>query len=157
MKKLLSLLAVMLIMSLTLTACQLFDKGDETPDSTDTPAENTPENDEKPEEKPQCIHTSVIDDAVAATCTEDGLTACVHCSTCNEILVAQNVIPAAHKYGEWVDVKIADCFFDGEQQRVCSVCENEDTQVVPHLEHIFVQNEETKLFACSFSEVIVAK
>ena len=42
-------------------------------------------------------HTPVIDAAVAATCTSDGFTEGSHCSYCGEIIVAQQVIPAAHK------------------------------------------------------------
>ena len=39
-------------------------------------------------------HTVVTDDAVAATCTETGLTEGSHCSKCGEVLVAQDVVPA---------------------------------------------------------------
>ena len=39
-------------------------------------------------------HTAVIDAAVAATCTETGLTEGSHCSVCGEVLVAQETVPA---------------------------------------------------------------
>lgn len=44
-------------------------------------------------------HSYVIDEAVAATCTEAGLTAGVHCENCGEVLVAQEAVPAlGHSY-----------------------------------------------------------
>ena len=39
-------------------------------------------------------HTAVTDAAVAPTCTTTGLTEGSHCSVCNEVLVAQEVVPA---------------------------------------------------------------
>ena len=45
------------------------------------------------------VHTPVADAAVAATCTETGLTAGSHCETCSEILVEQEVVPVTgHSY-----------------------------------------------------------
>ncbi len=44
-------------------------------------------------------HTEVVDAAVAPTCTATGLTEGKHCSVCNTVLVAQNVVPAnGHSY-----------------------------------------------------------
>ena len=42
-------------------------------------------------------HTPVVDAAVPATCTSDGLTEGSHCSNCGQIIKAQQVVPAAHK------------------------------------------------------------
>ena len=45
-------------------------------------------------------HTEVIDQAKAATCTEKGLTEGKHCSVCEEVIVAQQDVPALnHDYG----------------------------------------------------------
>ena len=44
-------------------------------------------------------HNEVADPEIAATCTEDGLTAGSHCAACGEVLEAQEVIPATgHHY-----------------------------------------------------------
>ena len=45
---------------------------------------------------PALGHTEVVDEAVDATCTKDGLTEGRHCSVCGEVIVAQEVIPAEH-------------------------------------------------------------
>ena len=47
-------------------------------------------------------HTEAIVEGKAATCTEDGLTEGKICSVCETVLVAQEVIPAAHTWDEGV-------------------------------------------------------
>ena len=75
-------------------------------------------------------HTEVVDEAVAATCTETGLTEGKHCSVCNEVLVAQEVVEAAgHTAGEAVteNVQGGGCGEAGSYESVvyCTVCEAE--------------------------------
>ena len=53
---------------------------------------------------PAIGHTPVTDAAVAPTCTETGLTEGSHCSVCNEVLVAQETVPAlGHDWNDPTD------------------------------------------------------
>ena len=74
-------------------------------------------------------HAVVTDAAVAATCTETGLTEGSHCSVCHTVLVAQEVIPAGHTAGEAVaeNYKAPTCTLAGSVDSVvyCSVCKEE--------------------------------
>ncbi len=94
-------------------------------------------------------HTEAINEAKSATCTEDGITMGVYCSVCSTVIVEQEVIPAAHSYGEWENIFTADCFNDGEKKRSCTVCYEEETQTIAKLKHNFVLDSETSLEACS--------
>ena len=97
-------------------------------------------------------HSEVIDNAVSATCTEDGLTAGVHCSVCDTVIIAQTVLPATHTWGDWETITASDCFFEGEETRACGACDEIDSRTVDTLSHSFVQNEETKLYACELCD-----
>jgi hypothetical protein len=70
-------------------------------------------------------HAIVLEKAVAATCTEPGLTEGQHCALC-DYAVAQEVIPAAgHKEVEIKENEVAaTCTTDGSYEKVikCEVC-----------------------------------
>ena len=59
-------------------------------------------------------HTEVIDESVAPGCTETGLTEGRHCSVCQEVLVAQEVISA-----------LGHCFETDNDRIVCAACGEE--------------------------------
>lgn len=65
--------------------------------------------------------TEVIDAAVAATCTEPGLTEGKHCSVCNVVIVAQTVVDAlGHSYTSVVTPPT--CTEDGYTTHTCLGC-----------------------------------
>ena len=68
-------------------------------------------------------HTEIIDAAVAPTCTATGLTEGKHCSVCNEVLIAQEVVDALG-HAEIIDVAVAPtCTGSGlTEGKHCDVC-----------------------------------
>ena len=65
-----------------------------------------------------------------ATCTTDGSTT-KRCS-CGES-ITETIEKLGHKYGEWEIVKKATTKEEGQKKRVCSVCKNEEIQVIEKL------------------------
>ena len=71
-------------------------------------------------------HTEVIDNAVAPTCTETGLTEGKHCSVCNTVLLAQAEVPMiAHTYDDKYDETCNECGFIREAE-----CAHTNTTVI---------------------------
>ena len=76
-------------------------------------------------------HTEVIDEAVAPTCTETGLTEGKHCSVCGVVLVAQEIVIANGHYFDSVVTK-PTCTEQGYTTHTCHCGDTYiDTYVVP--------------------------
>ena len=69
------------------------------------------------------VHQEVVDEAVAPTCTDTGLTEGKHCSVCGEVFVAQTTV-AALGHTEVIDEVVAPtCTESGlTEGKHCSVC-----------------------------------
>lgn len=85
-------------------------------------------------------HTPVEDAAVAATCTEDGLTAGSHCSECGTVITAQKIVNATgHKYTS--HTTDATCTAAGKTVYTCSVCRNSYSETIPAKGHADKNND----------------
>ena len=96
-------------------------------------------------------HTEVVDAAKAPTCTETGLTEGKHCSVCNEVLVAQEVVAALGHSGEVAEEGYdPTCTEPGLTDKMtCSVCgESFEAEEIPALGHDIV-NHEAKAPTCT--------
>ena len=115
-------------------------------------------------------HTEVVDAAVAANCTEDGLTEGKHCSACNVKLVEQQVVPAKG-HTEATDVSVAPtCTEAGlTEGKHCSVCNtvlvarqtipaNGHTEVIdPKIEPTDIETGLTEGKHCSVCNTVLVK
>ena len=89
-------------------------------------------------------HTEVIDKAVVATCTKTGLTEGKHCSVCNTVIKAQEVVPAKG-HTEVVDRAVpATCtetgLTEGKHCAVCGLIFTEQ-ETVPAKGHNYIAKE----------------
>ncbi|MBE7002642.1 MAG: hypothetical protein E7421_08175, partial [Ruminococcaceae bacterium] len=81
-------------------------------------------------------HTEIVEQAVAPTCTKTGLTEGKHCSVCNEVLVAQEIVPATdHSYDEGTITKAPTCEAEGIRTFTCTDCGDLQTEVVSKRAH----------------------
>ncbi len=95
-------------------------------------------------------HTEVIDDAIEPDCVNTGLTEGKHCSACDAVIVAQEVVPAlGHAESEETEENRveADCVNNGSFDTVvyCTVCDEELSRVTNTIDALgHAEDEETE-------------
>ncbi len=75
----------------------------------------------------------------AATCKDEGLSDGLMCSRCDSVKEAQKVLPvdpSAHKYGEEVVLRDADCNKSGIKRETCTLCGDSRYVVIPAGNHV---------------------
>ena len=81
-------------------------------------------------------HTEAIDEAVAPTCTETGLTEGKHCSVCHEVLLSQETVDALGHDEIFHEGQNASCTENGwDEYMTCSRCDYTTYAEVPALGH----------------------
>ena len=84
-------------------------------------------------------HVEVVDEAVAPTCTQQGLTEGKHCSVCNAVIVKQNTVKALGHVTENRDAVAPNCTENGlSAGKYCTVC-GEDVvkqEILPAYGHV---------------------
>ena len=91
---------------------------------------------------PKKGHTVVKDEAVEATCTATGKTEGSHCSVCNTVIQAQEIIPKTdHRWDDGEIVTEATCTETGIKKISCTVCGESKTESVAPTGHTVVKDE----------------
>ncbi len=87
---------------------------------------------------PVTEHTEEIISEVSATCTTDGLTEGIKCAVCEEVITAQEIVPAlGHVYGEWVTTEAATCTEVGKERCECDRCDHFETREIAPTGHSY--------------------
>ncbi len=82
-------------------------------------------------------HQSVVDPAVAPTCTETGLTEGSHCTVCGLVLVPRETVPAlGHSMGAWYDHTPPAAAERGERRSDCDRCDYYESDFTMPLGHV---------------------
>lgn len=85
-------------------------------------------------------HGTVVDPAVAATCTTTGLTEGSHCPDCQFVHVAQDVVPVIdHAYNEGVVTTAPTAATVGVKTFTCTVCDTTRTEEIAKLAPTMVE------------------
>ena len=113
-------------------------------------------------------HTEVKDEAVAATCEDEGKTEGSHCSVCGTVIREQELIPATgHAWDNGKVTKEATCTEEGEKTYTCTSCQKTRTESIAKTGHTEVKDAaiaatcesegKTEGSHCSVCNIIIKK
>lgn len=109
----------------------------------------------KTEEVKAIGHTVVVDNEIDSTCTKTGLTAGSHCSVCNEVLQAQEEIPALGHTWNAGEVTTAPTYTTvGVKTFTCKICGETRTESIPKLSRIDISKATSKVKVSGISAKI---
>ena len=90
-------------------------------------------------------HKTVVKDAKAATCTEQGYTGDKICTVCNTVVEQGKAIAAlGHNFGEWTVAKAASCTEKGSETSTCATCKAVETREIAALGHNYQNGKCTR-------------
>lgn len=100
-------------------------------------------------------HTVVVDNAVEPTCTKPGLTEGSHCSVCNEVLQAQEEVPALGHTWSAGEVTTAPTYTTvGVKTFTCEICGETRTESIPKMSRIDISKATSKVNVSGISAKI---
>lgn len=94
-------------------------------------------------------HTIVIDEAIDATCADNGWTSGCHCSVCEVVLVERTKVDALGHNWETVVTQQSTCVIMGSQHDECTRCGiTTESEQLPALGHDYGTYRQTKAPTC---------
>lgn len=100
-------------------------------------------------------HIVVVDNEVEPTCTKTGLTEGSHCSVCNEVLQAQEEIPALDHIWNTGEVTTVPTYrTTGVMTFSCDICGETRTEAIPKLNRIDISKVASKVNVSGISAKI---
>jgi len=106
-------------------------------------------------------HTPISDSAIESTCSMTGLTEGSHCSVCDTVIVAQEVVAKkAHIPSDWITDAQATYVENGSRHKICLVCDDTlENEIIPSiLKYTLLSNDTYEVSGfggCEYADVVI--
>lgn len=95
-------------------------------------------------------HTELVIKGERVSCTTNGYTDGIICTSCDRVLVKQIEVPAiGHVYGPWVVVVESTETEIGLYEKTCNVCQNKVVEEMPIKEHVHKYDKKVTAPTCT--------